>query len=133
MATSETTGIYYPTTGGQFKKHLKRGISSVSFTTGVTLSSDVFETFGFCQARVTCTFTDLDTNSTYTLKCLTGPTTAAVSQALATSTGGTAVTINTTGTVRHVYAGLDKYTKVTLLEVGGSTLSTGVDVDVEFV
>lgn len=131
MPTTLSTAAIHEKRGLYREPNVERAVAETNLTTGSTTAYTIFQTHRHAVARATIHASAIGTNSTLTVTVLTGPSTAAVTANVQTSSGLAAVTVASTDAVQYVFGGLNRYTRVQVSEAGGSTESTGVFVDLE--
>jgi hypothetical protein len=120
--------------GGQYRKQIKRLLSAGSVTSGSTTVSTIINAPHWHTAKCTVRITATTSDHVYTVRGLTGPSTS-LGQILATSTGGVSIVLSATATAdataRISYSGLDQFFAVSVVSSGGTGATTGLDIDAE--
>lgn len=136
MATSETTGTVSGSTYN-YRKDVRRLTGLGSISTGSTTLSAAVDCRNKSAAKCTVFLTATTSDHVYNIRGLTHTSSTIDSgQILATSTGGTTITISgasdSTGTLTRVcYSGLDQFFGIKVSSSGGTGATTRLDIDAE--
>jgi len=139
MPTTETTKTLHVKRKGielPYRPFIERMLEGTALSTGTTsVQTPWVPTHDKAIVRLTIDPAVLSTSTTATITVQTGVSTASTNRTVQTSSGALSIAVTTANTiaVRHVFTGLDRFTRVNIEIGGGINPTTGLFIDGEFV